>query len=95
MSVPLDYGRAMASDARSAGVAVCLIGAMAVVTVVARHDRRAAWALLLLAACWVGVDHGWEGAVLLPVAHDHGLTVSDLPGVAAGLAAFVLWFRKV
>lgn len=56
-------------------------------------SRRWAWVLLVAAAAWLPANNGVaEGPVLLGVTGDHGLTLSDLLGIAGAVAAGLrLW----
>lgn len=53
-----------------------------------------ALALLVAAATWVLVNGPVEGPVLLTITRNHGLTVADLPALAAGMVALVLLWRS-
>lgn len=51
--------------------------------------------LLVLALVWILVNGPVEGPVLVDVTPGHGLTVADLPALAAGVVAVVLaWPRR-
>ena len=65
--------------------AVALIAAMVLADRVGRRERIGAIILLLISLAWLTVDKPWEIAVLVRLSHSHGLTVSDLVGLA-GLA---------
>ena len=56
--------------------------------------RVAALALLVAATAWVLVNSPVEGPVLVEVTPNHGLTVADLPSLAAGLVALALLWRS-
>jgi hypothetical protein len=60
-----------------------------------RRVRRAAAVLLLPASvAWVLFNGPIEGAVLLTVTPDHGLTVSDLLGVMGAMVATAVLLRR-
>ncbi len=62
--------------------AAALVAAMVIAERVGRHDRRGAAILVLISVAWFTVDKHWEIAVLLRLSHGHGLTVTDLIGIA-------------
>jgi hypothetical protein len=73
--------------------ALALAAAMLLAGVVGRRQRIGSVILALLALVWLAADHGFEGAVLLTVTHTHGLTLTDLIGLAGLGVAIWLWFR--
>ncbi|MBA2456182.1 MAG: hypothetical protein H0V48_06560 [Nocardioidaceae bacterium] len=50
--------------------------------------------LLLLSGVWLIVNHPVEGAVLLVVSAEHGLTVADLAVPLVWSAVGVAWLRR-
>ena len=47
--------------------------------------------LVLVASVWILVNNGWlEGPVLLVLSPSHGVTVADLPSIAAIVLAGLL-----
>jgi hypothetical protein len=50
--------------------------------------------LAVLAVSWLLVNSPVEGATLVVVTPDHGLTVADLPGLAALVVAAILLARS-
>jgi len=52
--------------------------------------RVAAVCLVLVAVVWVLVNGPVEGPTLISVSPDHGLTLADLPAIAAVVVAGVL-----
>ena len=46
--------------------------------------------LVALAGLWLLFNESFEGATLVVVTPDHGLTVADLPALAVGFAAVVV-----
>jgi hypothetical protein len=57
------------------------------------HRRRwLAVGLAVAAGVWVAVNGPVEGPVLLVFTPEHGLTVADLPAIAAVIVAGVLFF---
>jgi hypothetical protein len=48
--------------------------------------------LAVAAAVWVAVNGPVEGPVLVVFTPEHGLTVADLPAIAAVIVAGVLFF---
>lgn len=84
----------LAADRSTVG-AVLYVLAMVVVAVLARRERLAVAALVLLSLAWFGIDTRYdEVATLLPVAPHHGITVIDLPGVAGIVVAAALARRQ-
>lgn len=73
--------------------ALALAAAMVLAGVVGRRQRIGSVILALLALVWLAADHGFEGAVLLTVTQTHGLTSTDLIGLAGLGVAIWLWFR--
>ena len=69
--------------------AAALVAAMVLAERVGRRDRLGAVILVLISIAWFTVDKHWEIAVLLRVSHGHGLTVTDLIGIAGLLRG--LW----
>lgn len=60
-------------------------------------DRPVATAvvLVLVAVVWILVNGPVEGPVLIVFTKNHGLTVADLPSLAAiGVAALLVWPRS-
>jgi hypothetical protein len=62
---------------------------------VVRRQRWWALALVAVAAVWVLVNGPVEGRVLLVLTPTHGLTVADLPALAALVVAGALFVRSV
>ena len=56
-------------------------------------DRRAAVVLALEGVVWLVVDKWFEGPTLIAVAHDHGLVLADLVGLAAIVGAALCVLR--
>lgn len=75
-------------------VEVLLAVAIVLAGVVATRSRLAIPLLVLLAVTFPFADQAWEGAVLLPLTHNHGLVVPDLLSVAALLWAAWLVVRR-
>ena len=90
----------MRAEATASGVVpVVLLVVLVGLTLVAlrargRAGRAAAVLLLPMAAAWVLFNGPLEGAVLLTLTRDHGLTVSDLLAVVAVLVALVVLLRR-
>jgi hypothetical protein len=65
---------------------------LVLLTVLAVHTGRpVVWLLVtVLALLWLRVNAPVEGPTLLPLTHDHGATLADVPSVAA-LALLVRW----
>ena len=77
----------MLTTNRTTAIAVCVGLAMLLTALAGRRERFAAVVLILLAVAWFAVDNTFEGPVLVPLSHQHGLTLADLPGVAALVVA--------
>lgn len=62
----------------------------------ARRFRRRVAAGTLVAAglVWILVNGPVEGATLVVLTYNHGITVADLASVAAFAAGGVLWWRS-
>ncbi|WP_375501950.1 hypothetical protein [uncultured Jatrophihabitans sp.] len=84
----------MSLDTRQLATVVCLAGAMVLSAIAGRRERAAVVALFFVSCVWIGIDNQWgEGAVITPVLPQHGLTVTDLPGVAGLVVSVVLWLQ--
>jgi hypothetical protein len=77
-------------------VVVACAAAVSVAGIVTSTAVGPVWALLLLSTLWLPANnHHFEGPVLLTVSRNHGVTVSDLAGIAGFLLATWILVRRV
>ena len=81
------------SHTRIALTVVVLLTAMGVSAYVGRRSRLGAVLLTLLSVLWLLINSNFEGPVLLDFSKSHGLTSSDLVGIAGIALAAWLWHR--
>jgi hypothetical protein len=82
------------SDLRVVALIVTLGAAMIICAVLGVRHRVGYVLLTLLSVIWLLVDQDFEGDILLTVSNRHGLTTSDLFGLAGLAVAALLWLRQ-
>ena len=82
------------SDTRIVLVVLVLLASMALSFALGRRQPIGAVLLALLSVLWLLVNSAFEGPVLIDFSNTHGLTTSDLVGVAGLLSAGWLLVRR-
>ncbi len=77
-------------------LAVLALGIVCAVAMVASVAAGPVWVLLAASALWLPANNDHlEGPVLATVTRNHGITVSDLAGIAGFLVATTILVRRV
>ena len=82
------------SDTRIVLVVLVLLASMALSFALGRRQPIGAVLLALLSFLWLLVNSAFEGPVLIDFSLQHGLTTSDLVGIAGLLSAGWLLVRR-
>jgi hypothetical protein len=82
------------SDTRVVLVVLALLASMALAYLVARRHRIGIVLLALQSVLWLLVNSDFEGPTLVDFSRTHGLTMSDLLGIAGLLLAGWLLVRR-
>jgi hypothetical protein len=76
--------------------AVLAVGLLSAVAIAASVAAGPVWVLLAASSLWLPANnHYLEGPVLATVTRNHGVTVSDLAGIAGFLVATTILVRRV
>jgi hypothetical protein len=77
-------------------LAVLCVGIVCAVAIAGSVAAGPVWVLLAASSLWLPANnHYLEGPVLATVTRNHGITVSDLAGIAGFLVATTILVRRV